>query len=185
MIDGEGPKPIVGGAIPRLGLLGSMRKRAEQAMGSKTVNSNAPMTSASAPASKFLTCLHSCPKFLWWWTVIWKYKPTKPLPPQLVFWSWRFIIARETLTETLHQSMYSITSCDPLGHILPLGQNCIQMAERRWRQQLGYLEGVWQLYWYSHPHFLWINVKMKMILRAGTADLPKVAAALLRGHILR
>ena len=52
---GEG-LPIVGGGTPGLEVLASIRKQAEQAMGA------APsMASASAPASRFLPCLSSCP----------------------------------------------------------------------------------------------------------------------------
>jgi hypothetical protein len=35
------------------------------------------MASASAPASRFLPCLSSCPDFLWWWPVMWKWKLNK------------------------------------------------------------------------------------------------------------
>ena len=40
----------------------------------------------SAPASRFLPCLSSCPDFLQWWTVIWKCKVNKPFPLQVAFW---------------------------------------------------------------------------------------------------
>ena len=43
------------------------------------------MASASAPVSRFLSCLCSCPEFLWWWNVTWKYKPDKPFPPPSCF----------------------------------------------------------------------------------------------------
>ena len=46
------------------------------------------MASASAPASKFLPCLSSCPDFLWWWRTMWKCKLNKPFPPQLASWPW-------------------------------------------------------------------------------------------------
>jgi hypothetical protein len=36
----------------------------------------------------FLTCLSSCPDFLWWWTAMWKCKLNKPFAPQLASWSW-------------------------------------------------------------------------------------------------
>jgi hypothetical protein len=69
----------VGGAIPGLVFMGSMRKQAEQARGSKAA-SNIPlwprtqkqaikqhlsMAYASAPASKFLPSVNSCPDFPW------------------------------------------------------------------------------------------------------------------------
>jgi hypothetical protein len=47
------------GALPELVVLGFIRKQAEQA--SKSYPS---MASASAPASTFLPCVSSCPKFL-------------------------------------------------------------------------------------------------------------------------
>jgi len=46
------------------------------------------MASGSAPASKFLPCVSSCPDFLWWWTAMWKCKLNKSFPPQLAYWSW-------------------------------------------------------------------------------------------------
>jgi hypothetical protein len=49
----------VGGAIPGLVVLGSIRKQAEQAS-----KQHLSMASASAPASRFLPCLSSCPDFL-------------------------------------------------------------------------------------------------------------------------
>jgi hypothetical protein len=51
----------VGGAIPGLDVPGSVRKQAEQAMGSKPVSStHTPMASPSAPASRSLPYLSSC-----------------------------------------------------------------------------------------------------------------------------
>jgi hypothetical protein len=61
----ERVQPIVGGAIPVLVALGSIRKQSEQAMRRKSVSSTPSMTSASAPVSRFLPCLSSCPDFLW------------------------------------------------------------------------------------------------------------------------
>jgi hypothetical protein len=43
-------------------------------------------SASSAPASRFLPCLSSCPDFLWWWTVMWKRKLYKPFPLQIAFW---------------------------------------------------------------------------------------------------
>jgi hypothetical protein len=43
------------------------------------------MASASAPASRFLSCFSSCPDFLWWWTVTQKCKSNKSFPLQLAF----------------------------------------------------------------------------------------------------
>jgi hypothetical protein len=91
-------QPIVGGAIPGLVVLDSVRKQAEQAMGSNPVSSMAP---TSAPAPRFLFCLSSWPDFLGWRTVIWKYNPNKPYSPHLTFWSWFCITAIETLTKRL------------------------------------------------------------------------------------
>jgi hypothetical protein len=47
----------VGGAVPVLVVLGSIRKQAEQARDSKSVNS-------TPPASRFLSCLRSYSHFL-------------------------------------------------------------------------------------------------------------------------
>jgi hypothetical protein len=54
----------VGGAIHGLVVLGSIRKQAEQARGNTSVSSAPSMASASAPASRFLPCVSSCPDFL-------------------------------------------------------------------------------------------------------------------------
>ena len=67
-------------------VLGSIRKQAEQARRSKPITSTLSfMTSASAPASRFLPCSSSCSDFLWWWTVRWKPKPNKPFSPPRCF----------------------------------------------------------------------------------------------------
>jgi hypothetical protein len=55
----------VGGAIPRVVVLGSIGKQAEQARTSNPENSKPSMTSALAPGSNFLPCVSSCPDFLW------------------------------------------------------------------------------------------------------------------------
>jgi hypothetical protein len=69
--------PFVGDAIPGLVVLGSIRKQAEQARGSKPGSNILPLTYVS-----------SSPDFLWWWTAMWKCKLNKPFPPQLISWSW-------------------------------------------------------------------------------------------------
>jgi hypothetical protein len=79
----KGGGPIVGGAIPGLVVLGSIRKKVEQARGSKPVTSLHGLCISSC----FLTCLSSSPDFLWWWTAMWKSKLNKPFPPQLASWS--------------------------------------------------------------------------------------------------
>jgi hypothetical protein len=67
---------IVGRAVPGLVVLVSVRKQAEQAIGKK----HPSMAFASAPASRFLLCLSSCPDFLQGRTMIWKCKPNKINP---------------------------------------------------------------------------------------------------------
>jgi hypothetical protein len=47
---------MVGGAVPELVVLASIRKQTEQAKGSKIVKQHPSMASASAPASGFLSC---------------------------------------------------------------------------------------------------------------------------------
>jgi hypothetical protein len=70
---------IVGGAIPRLVVLGSIRKQAEQAKRSKLVS--------SIP----LLLLHqllppaSCIDFFQWWIAMQKCKPNKPFHPWIAF----------------------------------------------------------------------------------------------------
>jgi hypothetical protein len=54
----------VGGAIPGLVVLGSIRKQGEQARGSKPVSSTHSMVTASVPASRFLPCVRSCSDLL-------------------------------------------------------------------------------------------------------------------------
>jgi hypothetical protein len=81
VIKGERPIP---GAIPGLVVLGSIRKQAEQARGSKPVTFLHDLCISSC----FQICLSSSPNLLWWWTAVWKCKPDKPFPLQLAFWSW-------------------------------------------------------------------------------------------------
>ena len=64
-------------------VLGSIRKQAEQVR-KQAKKQHPSIASASAPASRILPCLSSCPDFPWWWTM-WKCKMNKPFPPQLVF----------------------------------------------------------------------------------------------------
>ena len=47
----KGERPLVGGTITRLVVLGSLREQSEQDRGSKPVKKHPSMTSASAPAS--------------------------------------------------------------------------------------------------------------------------------------
>jgi hypothetical protein len=54
----------VGGAIPGLVALGSLRKQIEQPS-----KQDPSMASPSAPDSRFLPCLSSCPDFLQGWSV--------------------------------------------------------------------------------------------------------------------
>jgi hypothetical protein len=75
---------IVGGAIPGLVVLGSIKRQTEQVSGSKPVTSLHGLCISSC----FLTCLSFSPDFLWWWTAMWKCKLNKPFPPQLASWSW-------------------------------------------------------------------------------------------------
>lgn len=51
----------MGGTVPGLLVLGSIRKLTERAVRSKPVSST--VASASALASRFLLCLSSCPDF--------------------------------------------------------------------------------------------------------------------------
>jgi hypothetical protein len=50
--------------MPGLVMLGSMRKPAEQAMREQTTKPHPSMASASAPASRILPSVSSCPDFL-------------------------------------------------------------------------------------------------------------------------
>ena len=75
----ERMKKITKGDIPGLVVLGSIRKQTEQAMESKAISY---MGYASGSTSRFQPCLSSCSEFPQGWTVIWKCKLNKPLPPQ-------------------------------------------------------------------------------------------------------
>jgi hypothetical protein len=61
VIDVRGAQPIVGGVIPKLVVLGGIRKKAEQATREQANRQHSSMASASATASRFLPCLSSCP----------------------------------------------------------------------------------------------------------------------------
>jgi hypothetical protein len=89
----KGERPLVGGTIPGLVVLSSIREKAEQARASKPVRIS---LHGFCISSCFLTCLHSSPDFLWWWTAVWKCKPNKPFPPQLASWSWCLCRNRNT-----------------------------------------------------------------------------------------
>jgi hypothetical protein len=57
----KGERPLVGGTISELGVLGSIREQAEQARGSKPVRTS---LHGFCISSCFLTCLSSSPDFL-------------------------------------------------------------------------------------------------------------------------
>jgi hypothetical protein len=80
-------QPIVGGAIPRLVVLGSIRKYAEQAMRSKPVSSTPlwPLRWLLPPGS----CPVSVPLLVSFSDEqqCGIYKPYKPFSPQPAFWS--------------------------------------------------------------------------------------------------
>jgi hypothetical protein len=59
VINGGGPSPLWSGPLLGLIVLGSIAKQAEQAS-----KQHPSMASVSAPASRFQTCLCSCPNFL-------------------------------------------------------------------------------------------------------------------------
>jgi hypothetical protein len=82
----KGGGPMVGGAIPGLTVLGSIRKQAVQARGSKPISNIPPWL-----LYQRLPYVSSCPDFLRWWTAMWKCKLNKPFPPQLASWSWCFV----------------------------------------------------------------------------------------------
>jgi hypothetical protein len=86
-------QPIVGGAIPGLVVLGSIIKQAEQASVNKPASKQHPsMVSASAPASRFLSCLPP--------VMTWKCRSNKSFPPQLAFLVMVFVTAIETIRQT-------------------------------------------------------------------------------------
>ena len=55
----------MGGAIPKLVVLGSIRKQVEQAMRNEPVSSMPLWSLHRAPASRILPCLSSCTDILW------------------------------------------------------------------------------------------------------------------------
>lgn len=55
-----------------------------------------PVDFASAPVSRFLGGLDSCPRFLWWWAVMEKCKWRQALSSPSYFWFSCFITAVET-----------------------------------------------------------------------------------------
>jgi len=89
---------MVGGAVPGLVVLGSIREQTEQARGSKPASNTLHGLCIS---SCFLTCLSSSPDFLWWWTAMWKCKLDKPFPPQLASWSWCLCRNRNPKTQII------------------------------------------------------------------------------------
>ena len=73
---------------------GFYKKAGWASHGEQASEEHPSMASASAPASRFLQCLSSCPDFQW------KCQSNKPFPPQLALRLWCFIAAVETLTQT-------------------------------------------------------------------------------------
>ena len=81
----KGERPLVGGTISGLVVLGSIREQAEQARGSKPVKNIPPWPLHQLLLPDLLEFQSWLP---WWWTAVWKCKPNKPFPPQLASWSW-------------------------------------------------------------------------------------------------
>jgi hypothetical protein len=86
---------LVGDAISGLVVLGSIRKQAEQARGSKPVTSLHGLCISSC----FLTCLSSSPDFLWWWQQCGSVSWINPFLLNLVL-GHDFCAGIETLTKT-------------------------------------------------------------------------------------
>jgi hypothetical protein len=76
----KGERPLVGGAISGLVVLGSKREQAKQARGSKPVT----FLHGLCISSCFLTCLSSSPASFGDQQQCGKYKLNKPFPPQLL-----------------------------------------------------------------------------------------------------
>ena len=76
--------PHVGGSIPGLIFLGSIRKQAEQARGRIPVTSLQDLCISSC----FLICLSSCPDILWGSTTMWKVKDEYVSSPICFFGCW-------------------------------------------------------------------------------------------------
>jgi hypothetical protein len=91
---GEGPAHCEWYRWP--GGLGFYKKAGWANHGEQASKQHPSIASASAPASRFLLCLSSCPDFLWWWTVVWKHK----LP--VLFSSWCSITAKLWFLITQH-----------------------------------------------------------------------------------
>ena len=85
---------------------GCIREQAEKPW-EQASRQHPSMTSASAPASRFLPSLSSCPDFLWWWAAIWKHKPDKPFFPPVCFWVMVFPWLRHGCTQMPHLSRKS------------------------------------------------------------------------------
>jgi len=81
----KGERPLVGGTISGLVVLGSIRKQVEQARGSKPVMNIPPWPLHQLLLPDLLEFQSWLP---WWWTAVWKCKLNKPSPPQLASWSW-------------------------------------------------------------------------------------------------
>jgi hypothetical protein len=77
---------IVGGASPVLVILGFIKKKKPGwgSHGEQVSKQHLSTASASAPASRFLPSLSSCPHCFWWWTVILNCEWNKPFPPKLL-----------------------------------------------------------------------------------------------------
>lgn len=76
---GGGGQPIVCDTTAGLMAQGSIKTRLNKSVGA--ANKKYPsMTSVSAPASKFLSCLGLCPDFLQWQIVMRKYRPDNLFP---------------------------------------------------------------------------------------------------------
>ena len=89
----------MGGDIPGLMILGSIRKQAEQTRGSNPVSSTPPWLLHRLLPPGFCPVWVPVQNFLWWWTAMCKCKLNKPFPPQLVFWSRCSVAAIETLRQ--------------------------------------------------------------------------------------
>jgi hypothetical protein len=74
----KGERPLVGGTISELEVLGSIREPSEQARGSKPVK-NIPPWPLYQLLLSYLLEFHSW--FPWWWTTVWKCKPKNPFLP--------------------------------------------------------------------------------------------------------
>jgi hypothetical protein len=117
--------------------------------GEKTNKQHPSIISTSAPTSRFLPWLSSCPGFLQWWTVIWKGKSNETISLQLTLVIVLHHSNRNTKTQTTTSEFFFFFQLGILSFFLFFKQHSLQFSA---------------IYFYWHILFIYNSTTMVFVM---------------------